>query len=124
MKPKEIQFLIRKKEMLGVRIERLVSDLERTTPVYGWKVGKGSKTREDTLAELADLKTQYTELQDKERIERNKLLEKIEMLPDDEQTIMPMRYILDYTWTKVSIESHYSRTQCFNIHKRAMEKIK
>ena len=56
MKPKEIQFLIRKKEMLGERIERLVSDLERTTPVYGWKVGKGSKTREDTLAELADLK--------------------------------------------------------------------
>ena len=124
MKPKDIQFLIRKKEMLGERIERLVSDLERTTPVYGWKVGKGSKTREDTLAELADLKTQYSELQDKERIERTELLEKMEVLPGDEQTIMTMRYILDYKWTKVSIESHYSRTQCFNIHKRAIEKIK
>lgn len=124
MKPKEIQYLSRKKEMLGERIKRLTSDLERTTPVYGWKVGKGSTTREDTLAELADLKTQYTELQDKERIERNKLLEKIEMLPEGEKTVMTMRYILDYSWTKVSIQSHYSRTQCFKLHARAMEKIK
>ena len=123
MKPKEIQFLIRKKEILGERIKRLESDLERITPVYGWKVGKSTKTREDTLADLIDLKDQYSNLVDRERREKNKLLAKIEEMPEDEQTIMTMRYILDYSWTKISMESHYSRTQCFNIHKRAMGKL-
>lgn len=123
MKPKEIQYIIRKKEILGDRIKRLESDLERITPVYGWKVGQSSRTREDTLAELIDLKQKYSDMVDKERIEKNKLLEKIDLMLPEEQTIMTMRYILDYTWTKISIDSHYSRSQCFKIHKRAMEKL-
>ena len=41
-----------------------------------------------------------------------------------ERTILRMRYIEDESWTKISFAVHYSRSATFDIHNRALEKLR
>lgn len=41
----------------------------------------------------------------------------------DEQRLLRLRYVEGWSWTKVSLAIHYSRTQTQRIHARALEHL-
>ena len=48
----------------------------------------------------------------------------IGMLSDpDEQRLLRLRYVEGWSWTKVSLSIHYSRSQTKRIHARALEHL-
>jgi DNA-directed RNA polymerase specialized sigma24 family protein len=41
----------------------------------------------------------------------------------DEQRLLRLRYVEGWSWTKVSLSIHYSRSQTKRIHARALEHL-
>lgn len=114
-----------KYRLIEERIERLKSAIESTTHRISEVNVQGSK--QDKLAEYV---VQLEELQDKQTETLIDCLQKIleaedviEKLPDQQQTVMRLRYLDGYSWREVAKETHYSEKHIFKIHAAAMRKV-
>jgi DNA-directed RNA polymerase specialized sigma subunit len=67
---------------------------------------------------------QYTQKQEELAAMQLRIEEAIESLDPVERTIIRMRYIKGDSWTKIGFAIHYSRSSTFEIHKRALEKLR
>ena len=56
-----------------------------------------------------------TLLDEKDCIERL-----LETLTSEQRRIIELRYVLGYKWYRIPMHTHYSRSQCFNIHDEAV----
>lgn len=75
----------------------------------------------EAIDKTRNLQAVVNELQEKERL----ILAAIESVGDEtEKLILTMRYIKGWSWAKISIESGYAETRPFEIHGRALQKIR
>jgi DNA-directed RNA polymerase specialized sigma subunit len=56
--------------------------------------------------------------------EQNFIIKKLNLLTNQECEIINLRYFQGLQWGVVARKVHYERSQCFNIHKKAMKKLK
>lgn len=118
-----------KQEVLELkdRIATLESIAKRATPGYGLTAASSGvgQTKEDIQIEAMELKEKL----DIKILQLEKKRQDIEKYTDrltvDEQRVIKARYMTGKkkTWTAVSIAVHMSRSQCFEYHNRAIEKL-
>lgn len=118
-----------KQEVLELkdRIATLKSIAERATPGYGLSAASSGagQTKEDIQIEAMELKEKL----DIKTLQLEKKCQDIEKYTDrltvDEQRVIKARYLTGKkkTWTVVSMAVHMSRSQCFEYHNRAIEKL-
>jgi len=112
-------------ESLRERIERLRSAME--VGVQRLKLTPCDHTARNKLEEdIARLDELERELIDRVAVVESDMRDietSFEMLDDNEQTIMRLRYINGFNWGKVSVWSGYSVQHCFTLHKRAILKL-
>lgn len=118
-----------KQEVLELkdRIATLESIAKRATPGYGLSAASSGvgQTKEDIQIEAIELKEKLNI----KILQLEKKCQDIEKYTDrltvDEQRVIKARYMTGKKkgWTAVSMIVHISRSQCFEYHRRAIEKL-
>ena len=95
------------------------------------------QTYRDTEQELRNLKKMEREVGELDKdaakvlaLSKQRLTDKLQRIEDaiasldpTERDILRLRYIKGYSWTKVALSVHYSRSATFDIHAEAMRKL-
>lgn len=118
-----------KQEVLELkdRIATLESIAKRATPGYGLSAASSGagQTKEDIQIEAMELKEKLNI----KILQLEKKCQDIEKYTDrltvDEQRVIKARYMTGKrtSWTSVSMNVHFSRSRCFDLHKEAIEKL-
>lgn len=109
------------------RIATIRGILERITPVLSDTGGVSVSAKDDKTAryvsELIDLERELIELTAMRERELQSIEEWIDTLPGIQSAIMRMRYVDGMKWAQIAQRTGYSPTQCYELHKKALEKL-
>lgn len=109
------------------RIAALDSIVQRSTPNYSISGGTGGagSSREDIQLEAIMLQANLDKKVLQLEHSRQQLEEFIDRLTVNEQRVIKAKYMTGKktSWTSVSMNVHFSRSQCFEYHKKAIDKL-
>ena len=116
----------KKEALLRSQIERQRNKVDLHSVQYDRVVTKGGPER-DKMAEHAavidELEREYIKLTE-EHVERyRRIMDEIKKLPATEMQIILLRYQRSLPWSKIRREMHYSQSQLFYIHNRALKML-
>lgn len=106
------------------RIARLRSEMERVTQALS-RVPAHGETRDRLAAQMAELLAIEAERAEQVvRLERRltSVEEWLLTLPEQQATILRLRYIEGLSWKGVAGRAHYSIRHCVKIHKAALQR--
>ena len=118
---------IRECDEIKVQMLELLEAVRDKTDCRSWK-RLLSKETYDRMKEFSDLQAEQFERKVFVKIEENearrqRILKDIAVLPSVERDVIRMRYQKGWSWQRIVEEMHYSETNVFRIHKRALERL-
>lgn len=114
----------KREALLRSQIQRQRSRVDLHSVQYDKVVTKGGEQR-DRMAEHAaiidELEREYVELTEAHVERYARIMREIKKLPATEMQIILLRYQRSLPWSKIRREMHYSQSQLFYLHNRALK---
>lgn len=102
---------------------RICSKLSQLEKMHRIMLEMGGSDR--TEAKIAALQEEVDREIDELIEVKTEILRLIRRLPKPEhQTVLELRYLKGWTWKKIMINMHYSRSWTFTLHQSALEQIR
>ena len=102
-------------ELLRQRINDPIPEMIRSRE-FCERIEELNAGMEETGRRLADTLEQ-------DRIRKQRILEEIASLPQDEAKLLRMRYLDKRSWQRIARDLCYSLSSVFNIHRRALQRL-
>lgn len=113
----------KREALLRSQIERQRNRVDLHSVQYDKVITKGGPER-DLMAEHAaiidELEREYIKLTEEHMERYQRIMKAIKDLPATEMQIILLRYQRALPWSKIRREMHYSQSQLFYIHNRAL----
>jgi len=105
-------------------IERLESAMTRVTQVLSHAPARGGtgEKLDEQIDILVDLTGKYARRAVELEVIRDKVMDWIGTLPEEEARIVFYRYVEGLSWKKVAKAADYSESRCFDFHVAALKK--
>ena len=127
MVTKEDLEFIRECEESKIQMLALLENVRNQFDCRSWKRLLPKETY-DRIKEFSDQQVEQFERKVADRIKENearkqRILRDITALPPVELDVIRMRYEKGWNWQRIVKELHYSETNVYRIHKRALERL-